>query len=153
MSSTRTVKLSLGGGDIGSPKINGTKVAEYLETYRKHGHTEIDAAALYPVNSFGQCEKELSSAGPWAVVSTKIVPPLDQENVKKSIDASLERLGRSDVDILYLHFPDAATPLEETLAAIDAAYRDGKFKRFGLSNLTPEMIEKFIAISEEKGEG
>ena len=35
----------------------------------------------------------------------------------------------------YLHAPDRETPFEETLAAIDAEYRAGKFKRFGISNV------------------
>lgn len=35
----------------------------------------------------------------------------------------------------YLHAPDRETPFAETLKAIDAEYRAGKFKRFGISNV------------------
>ena len=34
----------------------------------------------------------------------------------------------------YLHGPDRTTPYEETLRAVNELYKEGKFKRFGISN-------------------
>ena len=34
----------------------------------------------------------------------------------------------------YLHGPDRGTPYEVTLKAVDELYKEGKFKRFGISN-------------------
>ena len=34
----------------------------------------------------------------------------------------------------YLHGPDRKTPYEETLRAVNELYKEGKFKRFGISN-------------------
>ena len=36
----------------------------------------------------------------------------------------------------YLHAPDHTTPFEETLKAVDELHKEGKFKRFGVSNFT-----------------
>lgn len=55
------------------------------------------------------------------------------------------------VDILYMHAPDVRTPMAETLAGIDEAYKKGQFKRFGLSNYTPEQVQEAYDIATEKG--
>jgi len=43
-----------------------------------------------------------------------------------SLDQSLKRMGLEYVDIFYSHRPDPETPLEETMAALDHAVRQGK---------------------------
>ena len=51
-----------------------------------------------------------------------------------SLDQSLQRLGLDHVDIFYHHRPDATTPLEETLGALDQAVRSGRARYAGISN-------------------
>jgi len=51
-----------------------------------------------------------------------------------SLDQSLRRMGLEYVDIFYHHRPDPETPLEETLAALDAAVRQGKTLYAGISS-------------------
>ena len=51
-----------------------------------------------------------------------------------ALDASLERLGTTYVDLWQLHVWDAATPLEETLAALDTAVASGRVRYVGVSN-------------------
>lgn len=46
------------------------------------------------------------------------------------------------VDIFYLHAPDASVPISETLAGVDEAYKSGAFTRFGLSNYKVEDVQK-----------
>jgi aryl-alcohol dehydrogenase-like predicted oxidoreductase len=53
-----------------------------------------------------------------------------------ALDASLERLGVDHVDLWQLHAWDDATPLEETLAACDAAVSSGRVRYVGVSNFT-----------------
>lgn len=55
------------------------------------------------------------------------------------------------VDILFIHAPDARIPFEETLSGIDALHKQGAFKRFGLSNHTAEQVEEVVNICNEKG--
>ena len=52
-----------------------------------------------------------------------------------SLSVASVQLGRP-FDIYYLHSVDTATPIEETLRAVDQLYREGAFLRFGLSNYT-----------------
>jgi L-glyceraldehyde 3-phosphate reductase len=51
-----------------------------------------------------------------------------------SLDQSLARLGVDHVDIFYSHRPDPATPLEETMGALDTAVRSGKALYAGISS-------------------
>lgn len=40
----------------------------------------------------------------------------------------------SQIEMWYLHGPDRTTPYEDTLRAVNELYKEGKFKRFGISN-------------------
>ncbi|SFO75384.1 Predicted oxidoreductase [Geodermatophilus dictyosporus] len=53
-----------------------------------------------------------------------------------ALDASLERLGVDHVDLWQLHAWDDVTPVEETLAACDAAVASGRARYVGVSNFT-----------------
>ena len=60
--------------------------------------------------------------------------------VKRAIDNSLQRLGVEQIDLIYAHFPDPKTPLEETVSAMAEAVQAGKVKHIGLSNVTANEI-------------
>ena len=54
----------------------------------------------------------------------------------RQLDLSLRRLGIDHVDLWQLHVPDDEVPIEETLAALDAAVHSGKVRYVGVSNFT-----------------
>ena len=68
-----------------------------------------------------------------------------------SLDQSLVRLGLEYVDIFYSHRPDPATPLEETMGALDTAVRQGKALYAGISNYGPEETRQAIGILRKLG--
>lgn len=53
-----------------------------------------------------------------------------------ALDGSLRRLGADHIDLWQVHAWDATVPLEETLAALDAAVTSGKVRYVGVSNYT-----------------
>ncbi len=55
--------------------------------------------------------------------------------VRRAIERSLRRLRTDYVDLYQLHSPDAATPIEETLAALTDLVHEGKVRYVGSSNL------------------
>jgi L-glyceraldehyde 3-phosphate reductase len=68
-----------------------------------------------------------------------------------SLDQSLRRLGLDYVDVFYHHRPDPDTPLEETMAALDAVVRAGKALYVGISNYTSEQTARAAAILRDLG--
>jgi L-glyceraldehyde 3-phosphate reductase len=63
-----------------------------------------------------------------------------------SLDQSLGRLGLEYVDIFYSHRVDPDTPLEETMAALDAAVRQGKALYVGISSYSAQRTRQAAAI-------
>jgi len=61
-------------------------------------------------------------------------------HTRRALDNSLQRLGIDTIDLWYLHFPDPATPIEETVAAMADGVRAGKVRHLGLSNVTADQV-------------
>lgn len=64
----------------------------------------------------------------------------------RALDGSLSRLGVDAIDLWYLHYPDPATPIEETVGAMASAVRAGKVRHLGLSNVTAEQVRRAHAV-------
>lgn len=156
MSTQKPAKVVFGAGSVGD-SIAGDDVREVLDLFRKHGHVEIDTAATYPINDFGASEKALAEQDlSWAQVSTKVSAFGERANslekVRKAFESSSKGLNGKEIDIFYFHLPDTVTPMEEQASAMDEAYRAGKFKRFGISNFSPQQVEELMEVVERKGE-
>jgi aryl-alcohol dehydrogenase-like predicted oxidoreductase len=63
-------------------------------------------------------------------------------NVRRSVDASLRRLGTDHIDLFYQHRPDENTPIEETVGALAEQIQAGKIRYYGLSEVTPELVRR-----------
>jgi L-glyceraldehyde 3-phosphate reductase len=68
-----------------------------------------------------------------------------------SLDQSLKRMQVDYVDIFYSHRPDPATPVEETMMALDHAVRSGRALYVGISNYSDVQSEKAIGILKSLG--
>ncbi|WP_410014145.1 L-glyceraldehyde 3-phosphate reductase [Sodalis sp. C49] len=68
-----------------------------------------------------------------------------------SLDQSLRRLGLDYVDIFYHHRPDPATPLAETMSALDLLVRQGKALYIGLSNYPAALARQALALLNDLG--
>lgn len=71
---------------------------------------------------------------------------LSAAQIAKQLDASLARLRVDHVDLYQCHRYDGATPLEETMAALDAAVRQGKVRWLGFSEWTPAQVRAALAL-------
>jgi aryl-alcohol dehydrogenase-like predicted oxidoreductase len=77
------------------------------------------------------------------LIATKFAGPMGEglagasaAYVVKAAEASLKRLGTDVIDLYQIHFPDASTPIEETLGALDGLVTSGKVRQIGCSNFT-----------------
>jgi aryl-alcohol dehydrogenase-like predicted oxidoreductase len=95
-----------------------------------------------------------------ALISTKIGLPFGDDPADKgsggarltrAVDDALARLRTDRIDLLQLHAFDARTPVEETLAALDALVKAGKVLHIGASNFSGWQLMKSLAASEANG--
>ncbi|MFL5459651.1 MAG: aldo/keto reductase [Gemmatimonadales bacterium] len=64
------------------------------------------------------------------------------EYVRRSCDASLQRLGVDYIDLYYQHRVDRSVPIEETVGAMADLIREGKVRFLGLSEAAPATIRR-----------
>jgi aryl-alcohol dehydrogenase-like predicted oxidoreductase len=124
----------------------------------------IDTANVYSDGDseriLGAALKSLARPRDQLVVATKVRgrtgPGVNQVGLSRahilwSIDASLQRLGLDYVDLYQIHGFDPATPLEETIRALDDVARSGKARYVGFSNLPAWLASKALTLAAERG--
>jgi aryl-alcohol dehydrogenase (NADP+) len=139
-----------------------------LDTAAAGGITFIDTADAYPVggrlDTVGRTEEIL---GRWLegrrqdyVLATKCFNPMSsrpwdrgssRKHVLDAIDGSLRRLRTDHVDLYQLHYPDADTPMDETLRALDDVVRSGRARYVGCSNFLAYQVARALGRSEALG--
>lgn len=153
--SAASVKIIFGGASLGNFPPFDTQ--DYLENVYSvllnHGVTKIDSSQLY-----GESETILGAtkAGERFSLDTKWKGGgqpgwATRENMVNSAKDSVKKLGVKQVDVFYIHLPDAQSPISETLAGVQEAYQLGLFQRFGLSNYTAEDVQKVYDHCKEQG--
>jgi aryl-alcohol dehydrogenase-like predicted oxidoreductase len=80
---------------------------------------------------------ERNEAGEW----TRVVDG-SPENVRRSVEGSLERLGTDRIDLYCQHRMDTKVPIEETVGAMAELVEEGKILHIGLSEAAPETIRR-----------
>src|SRR5258708_5248073 len=125
----------------------------------------IDVADVYPVpvslDTVGFSEEIV---GKWLegrrsrfVLATKCRHPmgprpndggLSRKHVIEACHASLRRLRTDVIDLYQVHAPDPATPIEETLSALDQLVREGKVRYIGCSNFLAWQLGLALAASD-----
>ena len=71
--------------------------------------------------------------------------------ILKAVEASLRRLGTDYIDLYQFHQPDPATPIEETLRALDELVKSGKVRFIGGSNLPAWELCEAVWVSKAAG--
>jgi aryl-alcohol dehydrogenase-like predicted oxidoreductase len=96
----------------------------------------------------------------WWVLATKCASPVgpgpndrgvSRRHVQLAVEASLRRLGVAEIDVLYLHKEDHATPLAETVHALADLIRAGKIRYFGVSNYRSWRVAEICRLCDEAG--
>ncbi|MDE2803631.1 MAG: aldo/keto reductase [Gemmatimonadota bacterium] len=76
---------------------------------------------------------------------------LSRKHIVQSCEASLRRLGVERIDLYQIHRADPATPVEETLAALDHLVHQGKVLYLGASSMYAWQLMKMLSVSERRG--
>jgi len=71
--------------------------------------------------------------------------------IRLAVEGSLRRLRTDYIDLYQLHVPDPATPIAETLTALDELVREGKVRYIGCSNFAGWQIAEAAHVAERIG--
>lgn len=77
--------------------------------------------------------------------------PLSAAGIRASVEGSLQRLGVDHVALLYLHQPDRAARLDETLGAVAELVAEGKVGALGVSNFAAWQVSDVARVAAEVG--
>lgn len=146
---------------IGDLQLEAAK--DQLRTAVDAGVNLIDTADIYSAGRseqiLGQAIKDLGLSRDSLVIATKARARtgegvnnvgLTRSHLMYAVDASLSRLGVDHIDLYQVHGIDPVTPLDETLAALDALVRSGKVRHVGLCNFPAWQIMQALGISERR---
>jgi aryl-alcohol dehydrogenase-like predicted oxidoreductase len=155
-------RIGLGTWAIGGWMWGGTEDKESIRTIHAaldHGINLIDTAPIY---GYGRSEQIVGEAlrqrgrRESVILATKV--GIDWTNGKiernsarqrilQELEDSLRRLQTDYIDIYQAHWPDPFVPVEETAASLRDLYEQGKIRAIGVSNYSPEQMERFRAIA------
>lgn len=108
----------------------------------------------------GQAIRNLGLRREQVVLATKVMGPmgegpndrgLSRGHILDQVKASLKRLGTDHIDLYQVHGWDAATPIEETMRALDDCVRQGLVRYVGVSNWQAWQIMKAQGIADRLG--
>jgi aryl-alcohol dehydrogenase-like predicted oxidoreductase len=155
--------LVLGGNVFGWTADERTSF-DLLDRFADAGFNAIDTADAYsrwaPGNKGGESEtiigKWMKSRGnrDRVVVITKVGSDMGQGRkdlsaayIEKAVEASLKRLQVETIDLYLSHWPDPATPYEETLGAYASLLKAGKVRHVGASNLDAGQLRAALDVA------
>jgi aryl-alcohol dehydrogenase-like predicted oxidoreductase len=153
--------ISMGTWAMGGPWAHGWGPVDDQESIRSIrraldvGINLIDTANVYGLGHaeeiIGQAVKGQRSK---AIIATKVGAVVDADgditwnstprHLFQEVEKSLRRLGTDYIDLYQIHWPDADTPLDETMGAFNRLVEQGKIRYAGVCNFTREQLELSI---------
>ncbi|MEM9902099.1 MAG: aldo/keto reductase [Pseudomonadota bacterium] len=134
-----------------------------MRTALDAGINFIDTANVYAAGRseeiLGQSLKNLGIARDQVVIATKVYGQMGEGpntrgasrgHIMDQVKMSLARLQLDHIDLYQIHGFDPATPIVETLEALDTLVRQGLIRYVGLSNWTAWQMVKAVGIAEAR---
>jgi aryl-alcohol dehydrogenase-like predicted oxidoreductase len=145
----------MGMSDFYTTGLNKKESLATLERALELGVTMLDTADVYgPHTNEELLGRFLKGRRNQVFLATKFGIVRDPANpqargtnghpdyVRKSVEASLKRLGTDVIDLYYQHRPDPTVPVEETMGALADLVREGKIRYIGLSEVPVSILER-----------
>ena len=150
-------RIGLGTWAIGGWMWGGTEESAAVSTIHAALDKGINLIDTAPVYGFGRSEELVGKAlaggrRGGAIIATKvgldwgsgkILRNSSPARLRSELEDSLRRLKTDVIDIYQVHWPDEAIPFEETAKALDSLRREGKIRAIGVSNFSPEQMDRF----------
>jgi aryl-alcohol dehydrogenase-like predicted oxidoreductase len=161
----RVSQLFLGAMTFGEQGGVGAPLEEcrrMVDAYEAAGGNVIDTASNYRGGASETIVGEvLEGRRDRFVVSTKYTVSRDaddpnaagnhRKNLVASVETSLQRLRTDRIDLLHVHIWDEATPIDETMRALDDLVRSGKVLALGISDTPSWVVSRGNTLAEWRG--
>jgi len=161
-------RLCLGGNRFGGA-LDQDRSFALLDAFLESGGNFIDTAHVYadwiegnePSSSEKTIGRWLRSRRPSGVVvatkgghpplSDPHVPRLEAAALRRDVEESLDYLGRSTLDLFYVHRDDPKRPVEDVLGNLENLRRDGLVRHYGASNWSTARLWEAQRIADAHG--
>jgi diketogulonate reductase-like aldo/keto reductase len=136
---------------LGTWRLSGQACYRAVAAALACGYRHIDTATAYGNEiEVGSALRDSRLARSAVFVTTKVWrDDLNKAALLRSAEQSLARLGLDYVDLLLIHWPNAQTPLAETMAALGDAKRRGLSRSIGVSNFPVALLEQAWQVTRE----
>ena len=159
----RVSQYALGTGNFGTGWGAGAEPEEaraIFDRFRDAGGNFIDTADAYQI---GESERLLGqfigSDRDDIVLATKYTVGTSadrrlsrtgngRKNLRLSVEASLDRLDTDHIDLLWVHYPDELTPVDEILRSLDDLVSQGKILHAAFSNFPAWRTARAAALAD-----
>lgn len=113
------------------------------------GYRHTDTAEFYDnEREVGRAIKDSQVPRDAIFLTTKVwYTHLRFQDLIRSCEESLRKLGTDYVDLYLIHWPNEAVPLEESLEAMEKLKKDGKVRFIGVSNFDVDLLDKARRIA------
>lgn len=118
------------------------------------GYRHIDTAAMYGnEKDVGEAIRASGVERDAIWITTKAwTDDIAEENLLRSAEDSLARLGLRDVDLLLIHWPNRAIPLESSIRGLVRAKQEGFARNIGVSNFPTALLSDAVKLAGAHGE-
>lgn len=134
---------------FGTFRIDEANTARMVKEVLGLGYRHIDTAQIY--GNEAAVGAGLAAAGvprQDVFLTTKVwVETYRTDRFRPSVEDSLRRLGTDHVDLLLLHWPNQAVPLEEQIENLNAVRKAGLARHIGISNFNTALMEEAVRLS------
>jgi diketogulonate reductase-like aldo/keto reductase len=117
------------------------------------GYTHFDTAEGYADGHteelLGRAIRDKGVPRDGLFITSKVSPDhLAYDDVLRSCENSLRRLGMDTLDLYLIHWPKVGMKLPETFRALNQLVRDGKVRHLGVSNFNLKQLKQSASLSE-----
>lgn len=143
----------MGGDMTRNPDNDDTADIAAIKTAINSGITHIDTAEKYAEGHaeelVGEAIKDFDRKKLF-IVSKVADSNLQYDDILKSAEASLKRMGTEYMDLYLIHSPNDEIPIQESMKALNYLVENGMTKYIGVSNFTNERVAEAQANSRVK---
>ena len=118
----------------------GVTFLDVADVYGGLGGGHLGASEECLGQILGDRRKDIVLATKFGIPMSETLKGASRRYIMTAVEASLRRLKTDWIDLYQVHRPDAETPIEETLRALDDLVRQGKVRYLGCSNFAAWQV-------------